>query len=133
MESNGAKAIINQLGYNGDMSTIRVQDLARDVLGSLRRVESGETLVITRDELPVAEIKPLTQASAEPRPYGLCAGEFTVPADFDASLPDDVLDDFEGRRGSFSTRTCSFGTSRPILRYPTHSAPPSKMPPTRSF
>ena len=32
-----------------------------------------------------------------PRPYGLCAGEFTVPDDFDAPLPEDVLSDFEGR------------------------------------
>jgi hypothetical protein len=27
----------------------------------------------------------------------LSAGEFTVPEDFDAPLPDDVLADFEGR------------------------------------
>ena len=25
------------------------------------------------------------------RPYGLCAGEFTVPPDFDAPLPEDVI------------------------------------------
>jgi predicted DNA-binding antitoxin AbrB/MazE fold protein len=31
------------------------------------------------------------------RPYGLCAGEFTVPQDFDQPLPEDVLRDFEGR------------------------------------
>ena len=32
------------------------------------------------------------------RPFGLCAGEFVVPDDFDDPLPDDVLDAFEGRR-----------------------------------
>ncbi len=32
--------------------------------------------------------------STSPRPYGLCAGEFTVP-DFDAPLPDDILQAFE--------------------------------------
>ena len=31
----------------------------------------------------------------EPRPFGLCAGEFEVPDDFDAPLPDDVLRTFE--------------------------------------
>ena len=27
---------------------------------------------------------------------GLCAGQFTVPADFDRPLPDDILGEFEG-------------------------------------
>ena len=30
------------------------------------------------------------------RPYGLCAGQFVVPDDFDAPLPDDILAAFEG-------------------------------------
>lgn len=29
------------------------------------------------------------------RPFGLCKSEFRVPDDFDAPLPEDVLDDFE--------------------------------------
>jgi hypothetical protein len=36
------------------------------------------------------------QAHAPKRPFGLCAGEFTVPADFDDPLPEDILRDFEG-------------------------------------
>lgn len=28
--------------------------------------------------------------SNKPRPYGLCAGEFVVPQDFDAPLPEDT-------------------------------------------
>lgn len=31
------------------------------------------------------------------RPFGLCAGEFTVPDDFDDPLPEQVLREFEGR------------------------------------
>jgi len=31
------------------------------------------------------------------RPYGLCAGKFTVPDDFDQPLPEEILRDFEGR------------------------------------
>ena len=34
---------------------------------------------------------------ARKRPFGLCAGEFTVPDDFDEPLPDHVLREFEGR------------------------------------
>jgi hypothetical protein len=31
------------------------------------------------------------------RPIGLCAGEFVVPDDFDAPLPEDILSAFEGK------------------------------------
>lgn len=31
------------------------------------------------------------------RPFGLCAGEFTVPDDFDDPLPEEILKGFEGR------------------------------------
>ena len=34
-------------------------------------------------------------ATREPRPYGLCAGEFTTPDDFNAPLPNEILDAFE--------------------------------------
>ena len=32
------------------------------------------------------------------RPFGLCAGEFNVPDDFDSPLPEYVVEDFEGER-----------------------------------
>ncbi|MBI2299148.1 MAG: type II toxin-antitoxin system Phd/YefM family antitoxin [Armatimonadetes bacterium] len=79
------------------MVTIDIQEIQRDLPGWLRRVEAGETLLIVRDEQPVAEIKPVPAGSLPPRPYGLCAGQFTVPDDFDEPLPEDILQDFEGR------------------------------------
>jgi hypothetical protein len=33
---------------------------------------------------------------AEPRPVGLAKGQFTVPDDFNAPLPEHVLQEFEG-------------------------------------
>jgi prevent-host-death family protein len=79
------------------MSTVSLQDLQRDPAGVLDRVEAGECLVIAREGRPVAELRPLPPAARGPRPFGLAAGEFVVPADFDAPLPDDVLRGFEGR------------------------------------
>jgi Protein of unknown function (DUF2281) len=35
------------------------------------------------------------QRIADRRPAGLCAGEFTVPDDFDAPLPEEILQSFE--------------------------------------
>jgi antitoxin (DNA-binding transcriptional repressor) of toxin-antitoxin stability system len=79
------------------MSAISVQDIERDPQAFLRRVEAGESLVVVRDECPLAEVRPLPQRATRLRPFGLCAGRFTVPADFDQPLPDETLKDFEGQ------------------------------------
>lgn len=78
------------------MSTISVQDIQQDPASFLRRVEAGEALVVVRGGQAVAEVRPVRSAEG-PRPYGLCAGAFVVPADFDAPLPEDLLAEFEGR------------------------------------
>ena len=39
---------------------------------------------------------PLHENSLQQRPFGLCKGEFVVPDDFDAPLPESILKDFEG-------------------------------------
>lgn len=78
------------------MSTISVQDIQRDPLAFLRRIEAGEAFVVVQGQRPLAEVRPLAAAAARPRPFGLCAGRFTVPADFDRPLPVDVLKEFEG-------------------------------------
>jgi antitoxin (DNA-binding transcriptional repressor) of toxin-antitoxin stability system len=83
--------------YNAPMNTVSIQEMQRDPLGYLRRVEAGETLLVLRDERPVAEIKPVPPPAGPARPFGLCAGEFTVPAEFDQPLPEEVLKEFEGR------------------------------------
>lgn len=40
-------------------------------------------------------LKKRTPGARLPRPYGLCEGEFEVPADFDAPLPESELERFE--------------------------------------
>jgi antitoxin (DNA-binding transcriptional repressor) of toxin-antitoxin stability system len=70
--------------------------MQRDLPAYLQRVEAGETVVIVRAGQPVAEIKPVVAGAKKLRPFGLCAGEFTVPEDFDAPLPEDILNAFEG-------------------------------------
>lgn len=81
----------------GDMTTITLQDLARDPLGLLSRVEGGESILVTRGNQPVAELRPVQATPQGPRPMGLARGEFTVPDDFDSPLPEEVLRDFEGK------------------------------------
>jgi antitoxin (DNA-binding transcriptional repressor) of toxin-antitoxin stability system len=83
--------------YNAIMNTINIQDIQRDPAAFLRRMEAGESMIVLRDECPLAEIKPLPQFAGGERPYGLCAGEFTVPDDFDDPLPEEILKEFEGQ------------------------------------
>jgi antitoxin (DNA-binding transcriptional repressor) of toxin-antitoxin stability system len=78
------------------MSTLSIQDIEQDPLAFLRRVEAGEALLIMRGEYPVVEVRPVSGRSAELRPYGLCAGKFYLPDDFNAPLPEEVLKQFEG-------------------------------------
>ena len=78
------------------MVTIRIEDIQRDPLDYLRKVEAGETLIVLRAEKPVAEIKPVTTDARPLRPFGLCEGEFRVPDDFDEPLPEDLFRQFEG-------------------------------------
>ena len=63
----------------------------------LDEVEQGHSVTITRHNIPVAEIKALPRPLKSPRPWGLAKGTFTVPDDFDAPLPDEILEAFEGR------------------------------------
>jgi antitoxin (DNA-binding transcriptional repressor) of toxin-antitoxin stability system len=79
------------------MSTITLQDIQRDPLAFLERIEAGEPLLLMHDDRPVAEIMPVSATASWSRPFGLCAGQFTVPADFDRPLPEDVLKGFEGQ------------------------------------
>ena len=62
----------------------------------LARVEAGEEVVIARAGRPVARLVAVT-TDTSPREPGSARGLFQVPDDFDAPLPDDLLDAFEGR------------------------------------
>jgi prevent-host-death family protein len=80
------------------MTQVTIEDVQRDVAGYLKRVEAGETLLIVRAGKPVAEVKPVVaSAPTALRPFGLCQGKFTVPDDFDAPLPEELLRAFEGK------------------------------------
>lgn len=84
------------------MTTISVDEIQYDLVGYLTRVQAGESLLVTQEGRPVAEINPIK--SVEPddlpltrRPSGLAEGEFIVPDDFDDPLPDELQRLFEGR------------------------------------
>jgi prevent-host-death family protein len=63
----------------------------------LRRVAAGEEITIANRGVPVARLGPVLPEKAQ-RVLGIFRGEFSVPDDFDAPLPDAVLELFEGRK-----------------------------------
>lgn len=79
------------------MSTISVQDIQQNLQAFLQRVKAGEAFIIVQGGKPLAEIRPTPAPAKQPRPYGLCVGQFSVPADFDKPLPEEIIRDFEGQ------------------------------------
>lgn len=55
----------------------------------------GETIVIAKAGRPLAKLGPLETPTHRLR-LGLMKGKITIGEDFDAPLPDDVLESFEG-------------------------------------
>jgi prevent-host-death family protein len=69
----------------------------------LRRVAAGEEITIANRGVPVARLVPVPPEKPK-RFLGMFHGQFSVPEDFDAPLPDDLLDLFEGRKPKRSKR-----------------------------
>lgn len=59
----------------------------------LRRVRLGEEIIISQAGTPIARIVPIAEQKL-PRIPGLDRGKVTIASDFDAPLPDDVLNAF---------------------------------------
>ena len=63
----------------------------------LRHVAAGEEITIVSRGVPVARLVPIP-AEETRRKLGFFRGEMSIPDDFDAPLPDNILDAFEGKR-----------------------------------
>lgn len=61
----------------------------------LDRAAQGEEIVITRNGRPVAKLV-AAAPTRKPRRLGLLRGRIRVPKGFDAPLPADLVDAFEG-------------------------------------
>lgn len=73
------------------MRVVNIRE-ARALLSRLiTAVQQGEEVIITRAGRPVARLVPLRK----PRKLGVLAGRMTIPEDFDAPLPGEILSMFE--------------------------------------
>ena len=76
----------------------------------LASVERGETVILCRRNVPVAEIRPLPRPLTQPRPIGTDPG-LVVPDSFFDPLPDDLLGAFEGRASRWAEPAAQKGAS----------------------
>jgi prevent-host-death family protein len=78
------------------METINIHAAKTHLSRLIERVEAGAEIVIARAGKPVARLVPVEPAPRRKR-LGLLKGQNRIAANFDAPLPDDLLDLFEGR------------------------------------
>lgn len=78
------------------MITVNIDDIQQNLSGFIKLIQEGNSLIITQADQPIAEIKPIptNQKQKEPRPIGLCEGEFVVPDNFNDPLPEEIINLF---------------------------------------
>ena len=79
------------------METVNIHQAKTNLSRLLSRVELGEEIIISNRGIPVAKLVPFHVSSNRQASLGLDRGRFTVPEDFDAPLPEEILAAFEGR------------------------------------
>ena len=78
------------------MSKVSVQEAKARLSQLLRGVAAGEEITITNRGVPVARLVPVPAEETQ-RKLGYFSGQMSIPDDFDAPLPPDILDGFEGK------------------------------------
>ena len=78
------------------MIKVAIEDLEKNIPFILQHIEAGESFLILKGQRPMGEFRPLHHPSLTLRPYGLCAGDFIVPEDFNQSLPEEIIREYEG-------------------------------------
>lgn len=78
------------------MTTVNIQHAKANFSKLIARVRKGEEIVLAKAGKPVAKIVPF-DPDPKRRVPGSARGLFTMSDDFDAPLPDEILDAFEGK------------------------------------
>ena len=85
-----AVAVLDRLSFM--TKSVGVHQAKTHLSRLLEDVAAGEEVLITRRGEVVATLGPPPRG---PRRFGMDEGRFVVPDDFDAPLPDELLDAFE--------------------------------------
>jgi prevent-host-death family protein len=77
------------------MRTVNIHAAKTQLSRLVDAAAAGEEIIIAKSGKPVARLGPLVYAQRKRR-LGILAGKLRVPEDFDAPLPDEVIEAFEG-------------------------------------
>jgi prevent-host-death family protein len=77
------------------MQTVNIHAAKTQLSRLVTAAAAGEEIIIARAGRPLARLVPLAPVAGQRRQLGVLAGRLSVPADFDAPLPDAELDRFE--------------------------------------
>jgi prevent-host-death family protein len=80
----------------GSMNKVNTHEAKTSLSRLLRRVATGEEITISNRGVPVARLVPIPKHETT-RKLGVFRDQMTIPDDFDAPLPNDILDSFEGK------------------------------------
>ncbi len=89
----------NMLTYNQTMISLNINEIKTHFSRFIAKVSNGETVIVCKRNVPIAEIKPIAAPPAEKRPIGLAGKEypdFTISDAFFEPLPDDMIAAFNG-------------------------------------
>ena len=78
------------------METVNIHQAKTNLSRLLSRVELGAEIVISNRGIPIAKLVPFRTSLDRRSSLGQDRGMFTVPDDFNAPLPEDILVAFEG-------------------------------------
>lgn len=83
------------------MITINIHEAKAKLSEYLAAVEKGETVIVCRRNVPIAEIRPVDSPRKQPRPLGLAPDKgVSLPAEFWEPLPEGLLRTFLGEVGN---------------------------------
>ena len=77
------------------MIRINIAEAKAHLSRYLGRVERGETVLLCRRNVPVAEIRPIPKPPTKLRPVGIDRG-MSIPPSFFEPLPQHLIDAFHG-------------------------------------
>jgi prevent-host-death family protein len=86
-----------------EMKRVNTHEAKTQFSRLLRRVAAGEEITIANRGVPVARLVPVPPAGAQ-RVLGGFRGQVSVAEDFDAPLPEALLEAFEGKKKKTSKR-----------------------------
>ena len=78
------------------MQTINLSDFYSETQKYIQSVISGQEIFVSDNGMLIFELKPLKNNTRK-RPKGLCKGEIKIHCDFNESLPDEIIQGFEGK------------------------------------